>query len=70
MLIQEHEPHEKFLVMEKQYPNVQFMPCAFTDSQCNFQDPVKSDKNEKIRNCDIGANTYVASNSLDLAAAF
>lgn len=63
MLFQEQRQREKFFEMEKRYPNVKFMPGASADNECTFLGPVNLGRDVKIRNCDVGANTYVASNS-------
>ena len=49
--------------MKKLFPLVQFGPGSFADERCTFQGRVNLAANVKLRNCCIGANTYISNNS-------
>ena len=49
--------------MKKLFPLVQFGPGSLADERCTFQGRVNLAANVKLRNCSIGANTYISNNS-------
>ena len=63
LIYQEQRRREKLAEMEKMHPKAKFLPGAFADHECAFLGLVILAKNVQVRNCCIGANTYIASNS-------